>query len=203
MINIQYKPWISQAKPWWIPFISLFVCLYGILVQDWNLNPIIFLFWWELMLMLGAAILRMLFAMDGRPVLALLAQKAGLLLFSLVMGGAMIMLAVSFSIKAFEPENSETLAAVPLQSRIMAIGYALGLALHFFLNKRYKRANPASELMHTFAQLLILLALLMAISMHFLPAYPGLNQAKGVAVAVVGIKFLVDFLFNRIRGPLK
>ncbi len=193
---------LRHAKPWWQPFLSFFVTLYGILVLGWNLQPIVFLFWWEIILMVGAALIRMLFAMDGRPFFNNFLQKIMLLVTGGILSGAMILLAVTFSFKAFEGGlQSEGFDKIPVQTRLLTAGYALGLIFHFFANGRYKTASPMGELMRTLVHLLVLLAILMALTMHLIPAYPQLNQAKWVGVAVVVIKFAVDWLFSRIVKP--
>ena len=89
------------------------------------------------------------------------------------------------------------IAAWPAQTNAMTIAYVAGLIVHYFLNGQYKTAHPFVEFMKTFAHLLMLLAFLMVITMHLLPAHPEWNKAHWVAVAVVAIKFLVDRLFMK------
>lgn len=202
--SILDTPLLRHPKPWWQPFLSLFVTLYGILVLGWNLQPIVVLFWWEVILMVGAALVRMLFAMDGRPFFDNFSKKIILLLGGGVMSCAMIMLAVTFSFKAFEGGlQSEGFDKIPFQTRILTAGYLLGLIFHFFVNGQYKTANPTGELMRTLVHLLVLLALLMVLAMHLIPAYPQLNQAKWVGVSVVVVKFAVDWLFTRFGKPIQ
>lgn len=193
------SPLLRHPKPWWQPFLSLFVTLYGILVLGWSLQPVIFLFWWEIILMSGAALLRTLFALDGRRFFDGIGQKIVLLGGGGLLLGAMILLAVTFSFKAFsEGAGPADFSRIPLQTRLLTAAYALGLILHFFANGRYKTARPAEELMRTLVHLLVLLALLMPLAMHLIPAYPQLHQATWVGVAVVCVKFAVDWLFSRI-----
>lgn len=200
--SILDSPLLRNAKPWWQPFLSLFVTLYGILILGWNLQPIIFLFWWEIILMVGAALIRMFFAMDGRPFFNNFLQKIMLLVTGGILSSAMVMLAVTFSFKAFEGGlQSEGFDKIPFQTRILTAGYVLGLIIHYFANGRYKSASPMGELMRTLVHLLVLLALLMVLTMHLIPAYPQLNQAQWVGVAVVVVKFGVDWLFSRIDKP--
>jgi hypothetical protein len=196
--SILDTPLLRHSKPWWQPFLSLFVTLYGILVLGWNLQPIVVLFWWEVILMVGAALIRMLFALDSKAFFDNLMHKIILLIGGGVMSCAMIMLAVTFSFKAFEGGlQSEGFDSIPAQTRILTISYVLGLIFHFFANGRYKTASPIGELMRTLVHLLVLLALLMVLTMHLIPSYPQLNQAKWVGVAVVVVKFVVDWLFTQ------
>ena len=69
MINkITESPFLNQPRAWWLPLLSLIITLHGIFFLHWDLQPIVFLFWWEVILIIGAALIRMLFALEGRPV---------------------------------------------------------------------------------------------------------------------------------------
>jgi Family of unknown function (DUF6498) len=188
---------LKTPKPWWLTYFSLGIALYGIFVLKWPLPPIILLFWWEILLMLGSAMLRMLCAMDLKPFNQTLALKLGLLIGGGVMGIAMFMLAVSFSFKGVSGNmDPSAMHGFPLQSRLMLLAYLTSLALHFFLNGRYKAANPMGELAPTFIHILLILAPLQALGMHLIPRYPHLNQALWVTAALLVVKFVVDLLFN-------
>lgn len=198
--SILDTPLIRHPKPWWQPFLSLFVTLFGILALGWNLQPIVILFWWEIILMVGAALIRMLFALDGKPFFNNILPRIAMLFAGGIMSAAMVMLAVTFSFKAFDGGvRSDGFDEIPAQTRILTAGYVLGLAVHFFANGRYKTAHPMNELMRTLVHLLVLLALLMVLTMHLIPAYPQLNQARWVGISVVGVKFAVDWMFSRIN----
>jgi len=118
-----------------------------------------------------------------------------------VMGGAMIMLAITFSIQGMSdaPATDGSLADISDQSRLLLASYALGLVIHFFLNGRFRTASPVGEMIQPLAHLLVLLVMIMPITMHLLPSYPHLDQARYVALTVVTVKFLGDVLFTRIH----
>lgn len=198
------SPLIKQAKPWWFPFLSLSLTLYGILVLGWNLQPIVFIIWWEIILMCGAALIRGLFALNGRPFWEGLFPKVFFLMGSALMFAVMIMLTVTFSFNVFENNvQSDGFERIPAQTRILTIGYAVGLILHYFANGRYKQANVFGELMQTMVHLLVLLTLLMVLTMHIIPAFLQLNQATWVGTAVVLVKFVVDLGFNKVVKVFK
>ncbi|MCU0345312.1 MAG: DUF6498-containing protein [Saprospiraceae bacterium] len=197
-------PLLQKQRAWWLPFLSLGITLYGIGVLGWNLFPIIFLFWWEVILMVGAALVRMFFSLDGRGFLDGLFQRVFLLVAGGVLGGAMVMFAVTFSINGIDTEGDWTgFGNIAWQTRLMTAGAVLGLVFHFFANGRFRTATPFGELMATFAHLLVLLALLMVFTMHLIPTFPQLQQAKWVAVAVVVVKFGVDMAFLRVRKHIE
>ncbi|MCC6281551.1 MAG: hypothetical protein IT262_13235 [Saprospiraceae bacterium] len=199
MNRILESPLFQHSKPWWLPIMNLGITLYGILFLQWDLKPIVFLFWWEVILIVASALLRMLFALENRPFLDQIGLKIGLLIGGAVMGGTFIMFAVVFTINAFQDGGDYTsLANIAIQTRIMTAGYILGLAIHYFGNGNYKTASPMGELARPFVHMLVLLAFLQALTMHLIPKYPQLNQAMWVAIALVVLKFMVDMLFARI-----
>lgn len=198
--NILDSPLLQHQRPWWQPFLTLFLTLYGILILDWSLQPIVFLFWWEVILMSAAALVRSLFSLEGAPFLAHLWRRTVVALLGAFMFIALIMLSVTFSIKAFDGGmQTEGFAQVPIQMYVFLASYIIGLLFHFFLNKQYQQASPISELMKTFLHLMFVLVLLMVLNMHLIPAYPDMNQAKWVGLAVVLVKFVVDLGFSRPR----
>lgn len=203
MKNTLDSPIFSRPKPFWQPVFSFLVAAAGIFWLGQSLRAITFLFWWELILMVGAAILRMLFAFDGRPFSATILQKIGLLIGSLFIGAMMISLAIAFTLPAAEgPSNdSATFAEISRQTRFISLAYAVGLGIHFFGNGRFRKASPAGEVFGTFAHLMILLAFLMALTMHFIPSQPGLNAAKWTAMAIILVKFGVDWAFLGFGNP--
>ncbi len=202
--NIIESPLFQHPKAWWLPIISLLITLQGIIFLGWNLQLIVMLFWWEVIIMLGAAFIRMLLAMDNQPFLNTILSKIGMLFFGGIMGIAFIMLTVAFTFKVFEGGfNSSGFEKLPSRINMLIAGNILGLIVHYFMNNRYKTANPMGELMTPFTHLLVLLALIMALTMHLIPKFPQLNQALWVGVSIVIIKFIVDMLFSKIREPFK
>jgi hypothetical protein len=202
MNNIIEKYITHQPLAWLPPVVSLLVTLSGVLFFGWSTQPIVVVFWWEVVLMVGTALLRVLFALDGRPVMDLLFQKIGLLVGGAIMGGAFVMFSVVFTFGAMDIEHTNGWGDMSHQIRTVQVGYLLGLVLHYFVNGRYQTANPTGELLTTLIHLLFLMAPLMAITMHLLPKFPQLNQAKWVCVAVVVLKFLVDMLFAKLGAEI-
>lgn len=202
--NILDTPLLRYPRAWWLPLLSLALNLSGIIFLGWNVQPVVFMFWYEVILILAFAIIRMLFAMNEQPWHANIWQKAGMLAGGMVLGGAMVLLTVTFTFKAFEGGFvSNGFEHIPFQTKVLLLGYIAGLGIHYFGNGYYRKARPMSEWMPAFIHVLILLVLIMPVTMHLLPRYPDLNQAVWVAVTVVLVKFVVDALFSRIGHVLK
>lgn len=191
-------------SPAWWAVINLLVTLYGIVFLQWSLRPIVFIFWIELILAVAAALVRVLTALGGRPYWAALPER----LFALVAGGilgvAMIMLGVTFTIGAFRGEtDARGFGSVRWQVWILAFNALAALITHYFVNNRFRSASPVGEMMRTLIYLLVLLVLIMVSTQHFLPRFPDADQAFWIGLAVIAIKFVVDMLFTRLRSPLE
>ena len=202
--NITESPLLQHPKAWWLPFVSLLITLQGIFFLGWNLQLIVMIFWWEVILMLGASFVRMVFAMDNQPFLNTILSKIGMMFFGGIMGIVFIMLTVTFTFKVFEGGfNSSGFGQLPSRINMLIAAHIIGLFIHYFGNGRFRIANPMGELMTPFIHLLVLLALIMALTMHLIPKFPQLNQALWVGISIVVIKFMVDMLFSKIREPFK
>jgi hypothetical protein len=202
--NIIESPLLQHPKAWWLPIISLLITLHGIFFLGWSLQPIVIVFWWEVILMIGAALVRMLFAMDDKPFLETLFTKIWMLGGGIVMGGAFVMFSMVFTFKVFDSGvDTVGFAKIGTQIKMLQLSHVVGLIVHYFMNGRYKKANPAGELMLTLVHLLVLLAFLMVLTMHLIPTFPQLNQALWVGVSLVVLKFLIDMLFSKINKPFK
>ncbi len=205
MINqIIESPLLQHPKAWWLPIISLLITLQGIIFGGWNLQLVVMVFWWEVILMLGAAFVRMVLAMDNQPFLNTILSKIGMLFFGGIMGIAFIMLTVTFTFKIFEGGfDNSGFEQLPSRINMLIAAHIVGLIIHYLGNGRYKVASPMGELMSVFIHLLVLLSLIMVLAMHLIPKFPQLNQALWMCVSVVAIKFIVDMLFSKIREPFK
>lgn len=200
MLEKLYEQVKSAPQPWWLPVLSLLLTLHGILVLGWNVQPVAVIFWYELILLFAAAFIRMLFALDGGSFFYNLHVRLLLLFGAGIMAGAMIILSVAFTFRVFDSGvNTEGFARVYTQTRILALGHLLSLGFFYFGKGQFRKAQPFDQLVPTFVQVLILLALLMALTMHLIPKYPQLNQAMWTGVALVLVKFVVDMGFNQAK----
>lgn len=180
-----------------VQLLSLCISLYGILVLNWLLFPVIFLFWWEIILSLGAALVRTLFALEGRSFFHSLPLRLFLIVAGIALGFAILALAISFSIKGMDIGKTSIsgLGSIPSQVNILIAGTVLNLIINYFYNGKYREAQPFQELMKTYSYMIILLSLLMVLTMHIIPSYPQLSEAKWIAASVVLIKSTVDWMY--------
>ena len=193
-------PLLKSTYLWAV--VNLIITLVGIFFLHWSLQPIIYLFWLEVILNVVSALIRAMGAMDGKPFFETLKQKIFLLLAGTVMGVAMIMLTVTFTIGVFEDFDFESFAGIQEAVLALAGNYVLALLLNFFFNGRFRKANPVAELISTLIYLLILLVIIMVITQHLIPSLNLENNAMWIGLAIIGIKFLVDFLASYFKTPL-
>lgn len=197
------SPLIQYPTPWWMPVITFAITVYGILFLGWHIQPVVYFFWWEVILMITAALVRMFFSLNGQPFFEKFLYRLGLLAAGILFGIVFIMLSVTFTFNAFGNFSGGEFKGIGQQIKLLQLSYLAGILVHFFANGRYKAADPFGELSGVFIHLLILLAVLQVFTMHLIRTYPELNQALWVAIVVVVLKFLVDLLFAKIGQPMK
>jgi small neutral amino acid transporter SnatA (MarC family) len=197
------SPLVQHPTAWWTPIITLAITVFGIIFLGWHIQPIVYFFWWEVILMITSALIRMFFSLNGQPFFEKLLFRLGLLAAVTVLGILFVMLSVTFTINAIDNFSGSEFRGIAQQIKLLQLSYLAGIIVHFFANGRYKTANPFDELSGVFIHLLILLSILQAFTMHLIPRYPHLNQAMWVVIAVVVIKFLIDLLFAKIGSPMK
>src|ERR1043165_8825980 len=161
-------PLLKSTYLWAI--INLLITITGIFFFHWSLQPIIYLFWLEIVFNVISALIRAMGAMDGKPFLETLKQKVFLLIGGAVICVAMIMLTVTFTIGFFENFDFESFIGIQEAILALAGNYVLALLLNFFFNGYFRKANPVTELMSTLIYLLVLLVIIMAITQHLIPS---------------------------------
>lgn len=198
------KPIFPFRHPVLWALINLFITLYGILFKGWNLQPIVYIFWIEIILNVMAVLIRVAGAMNKRPFWDGIGLKIFFLLFGAVMGFAFILLTVVFTFKVYENGvNSDGFDGIQGQVIILVLNYIAALLIQYFLSGRYRIASPAAELMMTFVYLLVLLCLIMVITQYLAPRFAGPHTVLWTGLAVVLVKFVVDWLSATYKDRLQ
>lgn len=131
--HILDSPLLRFERPWWQPFVSMAVVLFGILFLNWDLRPIILLFWWEVVVMVEAALIRAIFAMDSKPFSETIFQKILYVGGGLVLGLTFIALSMVITFNGISFENiGKSMRDVMAQTRMLSLAYLTGIILHFF-----------------------------------------------------------------------
>ncbi len=185
----------------WLPVLSMFISLFGVVFLNEDFQNIIILFICEIILMLSFALIRMLFALNEMPFYKTLIEKLVYLAVGIFIGGFFIVFAFMFISEAIQTKTFfAEIRKIKYQIYVLVFGYVFGLVSNYFANQKYKQAIPMVQ-MAPFIHVLVILAVLQAFTGHLLPRFPNLNQAVYGIVALVLVKFLVDLLFSFIQNP--
>ena len=185
---------LHQSK--WMPFISMAISLYCILLLKYDYQHIIILFIWEILLIMFFSLIRMLYANEGLPSSKVYVEKFIWLVLGLAWGSFFIVLSFSILSKSLKSESFiDELVGVLEQISILFVGHVEAIFSNYFRNNRYKMAEPRNQ-MASFIHVLVILAFLQLFTSHLIPSYPILDQAVWGIVALVLVKFCVDLLFN-------
>lgn len=199
---LQEKPWFNTPTmhPFWMGVIGFLVNLYGLFFLGWKLQTVVLLLWFEVIFVVGASLIRALFALQGQSFLANLLMRIFWTGAGAFLGIAFIMLTVTFTINGIDTDSKDNSAFVGLQPQIaiLFLNYLAALVLNYFANGSFKTAHPMVELMKTFVYLLVLLCIIMPVTMHLLPKLPSWQDSKWIGLTVATAKFVVDFAFSRV-----
>ena len=188
---------LNQSK--WMPFMSMLVALYCILVLDYDFQQIIVFFVAEIFLVMVFAIIRMLWSYDDLPPIERATEKIIWLILGIL--GIAFFMTLSFSTlsKSLKQESFvDEVAFVLPQVAFLFVGQIEAIHTNFFKNNYYKSASPRNQ-MGSFFYVLTIIAFLQLFTIYLLPNYPFLNQAKMGVVALIVVKFCIDYLSNFVQ----
>ncbi len=196
-----FSKFVSLHQSNWMPFISMAISLYCILLLKYDYQHIIILFIWEILLIMFFALIRMLYANEGLQTAKVYVEKFIWLLLGIFLVYFFIKLSVSILSKSFTAKSVlDELVGVLEQISILFVGHVEAIFSNYFRNNRYKTAEPKNQMV-SFIHVLTILAFLQLFTSHVIPLYPILDQAVWGIVALVLVKFCVDLLFNFFQNP--
>ena len=190
---------LHQSK--WMPFISMAISLYCILLLNYDYQHVIILFIWEIFLVMFFALIRMLYANEGLPTAKVYVEKFIWLILGSSLGVFFITISISILSKSFTATSVlDELVGVLEQISILFVGHVEANFSNYFRNNRYKTAEPRNQMI-SFIHVLVILAFLQLFTVHLIPSYPNLDQAVWGIIALVLVKFFVDLLFTFFQNP--
>lgn len=185
--------------------ITTAISLVGILFFNWQVGAVIFLFYWELVLIGAATLLRMLFAVGDNTnyLIGLLPRLFWMVGFG-VLYGAMIMLFIAFVFAKLDTDALfENFTGFKYGVWLLGFNYAASFLFGYLYNDTYKRSTYMAELFKTmfFAlPLLVIMVMIVAPNSEILGAS---RKNSFVAAAIVLLKFAFDFVAFRLQKRLK
>jgi hypothetical protein len=199
--NIIESIFQKSKLPRWLPVLSMFLSLFGVVFLNEDYQHIIILFVSEIILMLSFSLIRMLFAMNELPFHKTIVEKLFYLGLGIFIGGFFVVFAFLFISAAIQTATFfAEIRKIQYQIYVLTIGYIVGLFSNYFANQNFKSASPMSQML-PYIHVLVVLVFLQAFTGHLLPSFPNLNQAVWGIVALVLVKFVVDLLFSFFQNP--
>lgn len=184
---------MSRYYPAIWALINFLICLYGILYRGWNLQPLVYLLNFEIVVTLAGTLLRTGAAMGRQPWIKALGMRLLLLLLGGGLSVAIFSAASVFTMHANHNRfDAESFAGIRWQMVCLGLNYVAMLLFCFFQNGRFRQAQPAQELSIGLAYSLLPLAFILIISEDLLPYFPDFNLIALPGLAVALAKFIVD-----------
>lgn len=177
--------------------VNLLLTAYGIFVSNWDFYMLLYVFWMELHLITGAMLIRVSAAREYKRNLNLTGEKFASLGIGLLFSTACITLTVAMTYDDFGGELTMGQFAGP-QAVIALIGcnHIIRLLLHYFQNRRFRKANPATEMIVSFVYQVGIVGILMAIALYYMPKFPHPDGVKDAASVLLPVKLLMDLLYS-------
>lgn len=167
--------------------VSVMILLYGVLVLNWSISGVIALFWLEMMLIAGFALLKILLALNTGSILNDLflrfflvfmgALGMGLIMFFIIMLSAKAMVAGSDLFSISDP-------SFKFQRTLLFIAYCGAFLGGYLFNGYFKKAEPVEEFLKGMVRIgVVMFAILLSGGLG--GKYFANSNPMGVVVAII------------------
>lgn len=184
--------------------VSAIVTLFGVLFFNWGIADVIFLFFWEMILIGCMTVLRMLFAMGGQQnffygLLIRIFWTGGFV----VLYGGIMMLLIAFVLSGL---NLDTLLSEFYGLRygvwLLAFNHIAGFLFGYILNGEYKQSTFFIELFATMIYVLPTVVILVMVISPNSGLFGSEHQNTLMAVGIVLIRLIIELFAARLRALL-
>ena len=183
--------------------VQLLIPIVGVLFLDWNLFGLIYLFWFELILIGLFGLLRILTALGGASPLQGLLARLGSAAFFVILYGALLMIALSFSM--VHMDWNSLLGELPTDNRglgpstwVLAAVFLLEWLGSYIFSGQYRQAFPLLELFRVFALTLPLAIIIVFVLSPYAQKLEGRHANTVVVLGILLAKTLIAFLVERL-----
>ena len=176
---------------------NLLIASYGIFVGEWDFFLLIYVFWMELYITAGAMLIRVATAREYKRHLNLTGEKFTFFGIGILFSTACITLIVAMTYDLFGGDlHIGQFASPQIPILLLGINHLVRIGLHYFQNKRFRKANPATEMIVSFFYQVGIVGILIAITLYCLPHYPQPGGVKEVASYILALKLSIDLLYS-------
>lgn len=197
LLNERIRFWDRIHPSWW-SVINLIIAAYGIFIAEWSYYQLIYVFWMEMLFTACAMLVRVSGAMDYLIYFTVSGEKIAFFFIGILLGTAAIMLVVALTYDMYPPAglspNLHPEIRIPVI--LLGINHFLRMVFHYYLNGRFRKANPATEMIVSFTYMVSIDILLIVIVLRYMHLVPVLKDVAKAVAAVLGTKFLSDLLYS-------
>ncbi|PHI21595.1 hypothetical protein CEQ90_01920 [Lewinellaceae bacterium SD302] len=197
-----FKKLMAERRPILLASaLSALIVLYGLIFLEWSVGVVIALYWYEMLLIAGFALGRILFALEGkgffkglflRLFLTFMATLGmGLIMFFTIMlsTGSVARVSGTFSISS---------PGFSLQKDLLLIGYWAAFLVGFLFNGAFLRADPAVEFLRGMGRLGSVLAVIL-LSSRLDSGFFANSTPLATGAAIIIAKFLGEHWTSKIQ----
>lgn len=181
-------------------FVSALITLVGIIFFNWQVAEVIFLFFWEMILIGAATVLRMLLALNGENFFyGLIPRVFWTVAFAVLYGGMMLLL-VAFVLSGLNLDGLlDNFQGIQYGVWLLGFNHLAAFVFGYILSGAYKTSVFTFELFSTMILALPTVALMVVIIAPNSDVFGADYQNVWVAVAIVLLRLAMEWLGMRIR----
>jgi hypothetical protein len=203
-VRLADTPWVpntARARDWRLMLVTTIISLVGVIFFHWQIAEIVFLFFYDMIFIGMATVLRMLFAQGGYPSFwsGLLPRIIWSIAFVVLYGG-MMMLLIAFTLSSLHLDGLiEGMQPIKTAMYFLAANQLFGFLFGYMANGEYKQSNFIGQLFSTMFYALPIVVLLIVVVFPNSDYFGEEHQNVWVAVAIILARTLIDFISLRIK----
>ena len=193
-------PGTPQGRDRRLVFVSALITLVGIIFFNWQVAEVIFLFFWEMLLIGAATVLRILLALNGQNFFYGLLPRLFWTVGFVFLYGAMMMLLIAFVLSGLNLDGLlDNFQGIQYGVWLLGFNHLAAFVFGYILSGAYKTSVFTFELFSTMILALPTVAVMVVIIAPNSDFMGADYQNIWVAVAIVLLRLAMEWLGMRIR----
>lgn len=186
----------QRIHPSYWAMVNQLILAYGIYMSNWDFYLLLYVLWVELFIVMATMLVRVTFAREYRRGFNMTGEKISFFFIGILLSTTCITLMKAMSYDLFSGEIRLGQFSAPLYLILMlGLNHVIRLGLHYFQNERFRKANPATEMIVSFMYQVGIVVILIAIGAYYLPRYPHAGEVKDMALKLLSFRLFMDLLY--------
>ena len=194
------KSSVINARPWIWLILNILVPTVGVLVLNWDLFGLLYIFWFEMIFLGLFGLLRMLFAGGDK-----LMGRIAFSVFYAILYLALLLIVISFSLSnlnfeqlfSFQSNTKSSNLGLNWSIAILFASYSFEFLKDFMLSERYKTQMSLIEAFKTFAYSLPLACVILFAIVPISEKVAPENLNTFIILGIVLAKAILDFMVKK------